>query len=421
MARNAIRFLLCSALLCFAAAPSMAQTCSITAPARVNPNETFTLCGPTGTGLTYEWHGPGVEVDNETRCVTARVPSSGTYEFLLVLRRNGAELDRCTKVINVGGSTGGARSCAISGPKSIDAGASARLCAPNDGLHTYRWTGPNGFTATGTCVTVRDEGTYYLTSRNTVTGSTRQCTHYLDVAGATSTSCDIDGPTTIREGGTARLCAPVRSDVTYRWTGPQDFTSSTRCITAGTAGTYSVRIRDVSSGASERCTHTLTLVSDGAGEDQDPDEVVWDNCPRTLQFWRGAFAGSGSAADGLTQADLRTIARRVDERSAFFNWSNDLDGMRQALSPGGSLTRRKQVARQYAALLANVVAGELNLGVQGTESIGLDLDTRVGGTTLRSLISETDNMLRANRGNYARLNSTLTSINRGRGIGPVCE
>ena len=88
------------------------------------------------------------------------------------------------------------------------------------------------------------------------------------------------------------------------------------------------------------------------------------------------------------------------------------------------MTRRKQVARQFAALLANVAAGELNLPAQGGERIGLDLETRLdftGATTLRDLVALTDRTLRAPRGNYARLNAALTSINSGRGIGPVCE
>jgi len=191
------------------------------------------------------------------------------------------------------------------------------------------------------------------------------------------------------------------------------------------AGTYYVTIRNLSSGRSERCGHTVSA-ENVPGDDQDPNEVIWDNCPKNLQFWRDMFGNrqSASGTSGLTQSDLQTIARRVDERSTFFNWSNDLTGMRQALGPGSPLTRRKQVARQYAALLANVVTGELNLGFQGGESIGLDLDTRVnysGATTLRELIALTDRMLSANRGNYARLNSTLTAINRGQGIGPVCE
>ncbi len=434
MQKVTIRILLCVAFTCLAVpAPSFAQTsCNVTAPSSAGVNQSFTLCGPTGRGYTYEWYGPGLGSNGGARCVSASVASVGTFEFLLVVKLNGTEVDRCTKVVNIGGSTGGAGSCAITGPTSIDAGASAQLCAPNDGIHSYTWTGPNGFTATSACITVGEEGTYFLTSRNSFTRSTRQCTHHLTVTGQTNGNCGITGPTTITEGSSVQLCAPSEYNTSYRWTGPQGFTASTRCLTADAAGTYVVTMRNLTSGQSERCSQTLDFSNYGAGDNQNPgdnqnaDEAVWDNCPRNLQFWRGAFGNnqSGDATNGLTQADFQTIARRVDERSTYFNWSNDLVGLRQALSPGQSLTRRKQVARQYATLLANIVTGELNLGLQGGQGIGLDLNTSVnygGATTLRDLIVVADRMLRANRGNYSKLNATLTAINSGRGIGSVCE
>jgi hypothetical protein len=419
------------ALMCLlAATPSIAQTaCGITGPSSVGTNQSFTLCGPSGGGYEYEWYGPGLGSANQGRCVAAKVSSAGTYEFLLVLKVDGAEVDRCRRIVNVGGSTGGAGSCAISGPTSIESGASARLCAPNDGLHTYTWTGPNGFTATGACVTVDEGGTYYLTSRNSLTRSVRQCVHQLTVVGMPGRAgCDITGPVSIAEGSTAQLCAPAWSNATYRWTGPQGFTASTRCPTVDAPGTYTVTIRSSSSGRSERCSHTLDPAGYGTGDDQDPDEVAQDNCPRPLRFWRDAFGisrrGGGGEITGITQSDARMIARRVDETSTFFNWTNDVEGLRTALNPGSPLTRRKQVARQYAVLLANVVTGELNLGSRGVEGVGLDLDAPVnfgGATTVRELMALTDRMLRANRGNYSRLNATLTQINNGRGIEADCE
>ncbi len=427
MKRHALRFWLLAAVASLlAASPSSAQpSCTIAGPADVGINESFTLCGPTSGDYMYEWYGPGLGTQSEARCVTARLANAGTYEFVLVLKLNYAEVGRCTKVVNAGGSTGGNGSCTISGPQSIPVGTSARLCAPNDGLHSYRWTGPNGYTATSACITVEEEGTYYLTSRNPITRSTRQCTHHLAVTGQSNGNCDITGPTTISEGASVQLCAPSRSGTSYLWTGPNGFTGSARCITADAPGNYTLRLRDQTSGRTETCSQILSLADDGTGDNQDPEEVVWDNCPRTLQFWRRAFGNGqpGGDMNGLTQADLRAIAQRVDERSTYFNWTNDLDGLRQALNPVG-LTRRKQVVRQFAALMANVAAGELNVGFQGSESIGLDPDTRVDfrtAATLRDLIVVTDRTLKANRGNYARLNAALTAINNGRGIGPVCE
>ena len=402
--------------------PSFAQTdCLIEGPANVELNQTFTMCGPTGSGYEYDWYGPGLTQGTQTRCVTARLMTSSTFEYVLVVGQNGTELARCKQVVNSGSVTGGARSCAITGPSSIRVGETARLCGPSDGLHTYTWTGPNYFQETGACVTVDDDGTYYLTSRNSLTGSTRQCTHQLNVVGTAEVDC-LSGPTVIDAGTTAQLCAPTRSNTTYRWTGPSGFVASTRCVTVDDPGTYRVAMRNNTSGRTDRCGQTLALTNVDPEPGENPDEIVWDNCPRPLQFWRDAFRTNGNG--DLSQADLQAIARSVDERSTYFNWSNDLAGMRAALSPASPLTRRKQVARQYATTLANVVAGELSLTPAGRSQIGLDLDTQVdypGTSNLRSLMTVTDRTLRATRGNLSRLNSTLTAVNQGRDIGPTCE
>ena len=398
------------------------QPCEITAPASVDYNETFTLCGPTGARYQYEWYGPGVEANDRTRCVTARISQTGTHEFLLIISRDGAELTRCRTVVNVGGATGGARSCEISGPNSIRFGERAQLCGPDDGLHTFRWEGPDGYTATSACINVREEGTYFLTTRNKVTGRTRQCTHRLSVVGPPDEACDIIGPSVIPARGTVQLCVPSRSNTSYQWTGPRNFSSSSRCITVRDPGVYTVRIRNSSSGRVERCSQTLTLAGD-RDDGEDPEGVIYDNCPRDYIFWRNAFASRGRGS-AFTQAELRDVARVMDERSVYFNWRNDVEGAREALSPASPLTRRKQVARQYAALLANVAAGELGLTAENGDQIGLDPDTRVthpGVTSIRELIASTERLLSSGRGSYARLNSTLNAINRGRGIDSTCE
>lgn len=355
-ARNAYAVMAAVAMLLASSGRVPAQTdCRITAPKAVENNETFTLCGPTGDGLQYEWYGPGVEADNGTRCVTARVGQPGANEYLLIVLRNGVEAGRCRTVVNVGGTTGGTRSCAITGPTSIRLGETARLCSPGDDLHTYRWTGPDGFTLSAPCITVREEGTYFLMSRNKLTGATRQCTHRLTVTG----------------------------------------------------------------------TQDRALASGGTDGDDNPDEVIYDNCPRDFQFWRSVF-DDRSAADrsGLTPAELRAIARAIDERSTYLNWESDVQGARQALGPARPWTRRKQVVREYVALLANVAAGAMDLTLPNGDRIGLDLDTRVddpGATTLRDLIGATERALRTGSGSFARLNATLNQINRGIGIDSTCD
>ena len=75
--------------------PSGAQTtCRITGPTTAAANARFTLCGPTGTGTTYEWYGPGLTSSGVSRCVDASGLAAGTYEFLLVRKSNDVEITR---------------------------------------------------------------------------------------------------------------------------------------------------------------------------------------------------------------------------------------------------------------------------------------------------------------------------------------
>jgi hypothetical protein len=512
----AVAALAAAGVLVVAESPAHAD-CTISGPSSVVVNQSFTLCGPSIRNSTYEWSGPGLVTSEYGRCVDVGGLDRGAYEFLLIRRVNGVEVERCTRIVNVGGSTGGVESCNITGPTTIDAGERATLCAPQDGLHSYTWSGPNGFTSNAGCITVSAEGTYTLNSRNRITGSSRTCTHRLDVNGYgggndddmdqgdctisgpsvipsgasvalcapsfagtsyrwtgpngfvsssrcinaddpgtyyltmrnTSTGyqrrctrtltrgyggggnddnvneCGITGPRTIPAGSSATICAPSYGNSSYRWTGPDGFVATSRCIQAESGGTYWLTVRNLSTGRVTRCSTALTVVDQGGNDNDNPDRPYGGNCPRNFQYWRRVAADSRTRNGAeLSRREYLDLAREVDARSSYFNWSNDAEGLYQALNPTGGNTLRKQVIRQYAALLANVVAGEAGITSSDDDVIGLDTDTRVsfgGARTIGELIALTDRLLAGNRGDFARLNSTLNRINRGQGIPTSCQ
>ena len=424
-----------AAAMFFVAVPTwaIAQTpCRIDAPDDVEFNERFTLCGPDGSGYEYEWYGPGVDVDNHMKCVTAKVRVTGSQEYVLVISRNGRELTRCRKVVNVGGATGTAESCEITGPNTIRYGERVRLCSPDDGKHTYAWRGPGGFTSSAPCITVTEEGTYFLSSRNRITGTTRQCTHRLSLASGRDDNCDISGPNEIPERGSVQLCAPTGKD-TYRWEGPRDFSSVSRCITVRVPGTYTVYYSRFGQDE-DQCSRTLTMAGGaevpgdrgrgnrGRGPRGWPRDTGVDNCPRDVSFWADAFRYQGRGGP-FRQAQLVEIARMIDDRSRYFQWGNDVRGVRDALNPRGSLTRRKQAVREFATLLANLAARELELNERSGELIGIEWDTRVtlpGVDSIRGLVQRADRAFSGERGDYRPLYSAMRAINDGEGIGPTC-
>lgn len=412
-------------------APSVRAQCDISGPTSVNADQSFRLCAPAGSGTTYEWSGPGIVSGSTQRCAYIDGRSYGTYQYVLVVRRYDGSSERCTYVVQVGGATGGVGSCTITGPTSMSVNGNAELCGPvQDPIHTYSWSGPGGFTRTGRCITVTEPGTYTLTSRNAITGSVRHCTHYIEEVGGTNQGpCLISGPNYLSRGSTVRLCGPDVRNATFRWTGPGGFASNSRCIMADEAGRYYLRVSNQFTGDVDQCNRVLTWTGDtgDTGNDQGED-VVYENCPRSAQFWARQVAlirNAGEEVPEMSMNSVRSVAACIDSRSSYFNWSgNRFNGLAAALNPSRPMTQRKRLAREYAALLANMCAGERNLNTQSGANISLDADTEIdfnGASTVGELATMVDRMLRTGGGSFAQTTQFVRRVNNGVNIGPTCQ
>src|SRR6185436_9430244 len=312
---------------------------------------------------SYRWTGPG-GFTSSSRCITASV--SGTYELSIVNTLTGYTRE-CSQVLTVG--SGGSSRCLIDGPDVVTPGANVQLYAPVSSDAIYRWEGPNNFRSSSRCLVTAVPGMYYLTVRSRTTGEEEQCSRELESAETGTAGCTISGPNSVPAGGTAEVCAQLYSNSSYSWTGPGSFRAAQQCIRVSVPGVYRVSIRNRSTGGLRECSFTLD-----AGDDVDnADDLASDNCPRTLAFWqqqcRRAANTRNFNPNDFTLADLRAIARRIDESSTHFNWSDDANGLCSALNPASPLTNRKQVIRQYAALLANVAAGELEIATRNGQTV----------------------------------------------------
>ncbi|HYM82107.1 MAG TPA: hypothetical protein VEY91_11955 [Candidatus Limnocylindria bacterium] len=390
--------------------------CQVSGPQAISAGQTVQLCGPQSSLHEYEWTGPA-GFTATTRCVT--VSRAGIYGLTIRNSLTGY-VRECSHRLEAAGAVG--FECDITGPASAEAGAGVELCGPRNANFSYRWQGPGGFTAGSRCVVVTDEGDYSLTIRNVSGGATYQCSHRLDLTSAGgAASCSITGPQWLTAGRRARLCGQSIANHSYRWTGPNGYQATTRCIDVDEGGAYDLTMRDLSQGTVRRCSFTLQTQADPG----DPDAELSENCPKALGYWRGQCGSDATAGTReLSTQDVRAIARCIDERSKYFNWSNDYDGLCQVLRPAAPLTNRKQVARHFAALLANVCARDLDLVSPGTGDIGLDPTTRIAFRNIRTieqLITLVDNLLLTRTGNYVRVAQTLNAVNQGRGIGPVCD
>ena len=93
------------------------------------------------------------------------------------------------------------------------------------------------------------------------------------------------------------------------------------------------------------------------------------SCARPPAFWRDRCL---SAPDSL----LRALAAQADARSTYFDWGGQLDRMCAALDPKDPSPRR-EAERQFAALLANVMASSITITDTNGDTVSLQPDAPV--------------------------------------------
>ena len=269
-----------------AASPS----CLITGPAWVGSDSAFTLCGPTGSGMTWSWSGPNLSGDTHASCVTVNGLAAGNHTFTLTTTKDGMT-STCTFTVHVLQRV----ACLITGPAFVGGDSSFTLCAPTGDGFAWTWTGPNLSGDThGHCVTVNGlaPGTYTFTlvlARNGVSATCQLVVHVLQ-----RMTCLVSGPSTVDALSTFDLCGPELPGATFSWSGPGIQTGNTsRCVVvSGLApGVYDFTLVATVGGVPRTCTFRVTVRSTvGACLISGPVAIRSDS----------AFTLCGPTGDGLT-------------------------------------------------------------------------------------------------------------------------
>ncbi len=221
--------------------------CSITGNDGVCQGFSTQWCGPDVAGYTYVWNGPGV-TNVTTRCID--VSQAGTYT-LQITDANGCQ-NQCQKTLTVWTLP----ECSITGNDAVCQGASTQWCGPDVAGYSYSWSGPGDFSATTRCVDVSVAGMYTLQITDS-NGCQSQCQKELTVWPLPE--CSITGGTdAVCSGYTTEWCGPDVAGYTYSWSGPSSFSATTRCVTIGVAGVYTLQITDAN-GCQSQCQRELTV------------------------------------------------------------------------------------------------------------------------------------------------------------------
>ncbi len=307
----------------------------------------------------------------------------------------------------------------VAGPSEICQGESTQLCGP-DGNFSYSWTGPGGLNAGTKCITATLAGTYSLVLTDNLTDCVGlTIIHELTVN--PRPSCAIVASNVACDRAT--YCAPDGSYM-YLWTGPNGFLSTERCITVTGTGDYSLALTDLVTRCASSCVQHF---------DRTP---CFENCPRTVGFWGAQCDNLTNPASRYTNAQLLQIITCIDTKAGiFFPGSGTLMDKFCAIIKNNKTDQRSQAKRQFAALLANICAGELSLTPPNGNQIFMDLDTPVscgglGATTLGQLIAEVDVALLTLEGlpiknaavkqEYSRIITCLDALNNGRITDSTC-
>ncbi len=201
---------------------------------------------------TFSWSGPnGFTSTTQNPTVSA----TGTYTVTITNSTNNCTASATTSVTlnntppNVS-TLGDTISCIT--PVATLTGNSTTNNA------TFAWAGPGGFNSSQQNPTTDTAGVYTLTVTNPANGCTATAT--ATVLGNTNL------PTATAVGGTISCAMPnldldggsTTPNVTYGWTGPNNFTSTKQDPTVTAAGVYTLTVTGLNA-----CTQTATATVDG--------------------------------------------------------------------------------------------------------------------------------------------------------------
>ncbi len=210
----------------------------ITGKTFIYKGQTSEFCAPAGF-TAYKWN-----TGATTRCIIA--DTSGTYS--VGLTNTSGCVSSTSTVLTVAPEV----ACDITGDSLICQGGLSTLCAVDVPGNTYYWN--NG--QTSRCIEINCQGAYSVTITNN--GLSKSCT--LVVKNAPDTiakpdSCLISGNLEPIQGDSSVLCA-TKGYQSYKWNTGE----TTRCITIGRSGTYSVKIAS-SGGCEDSCSAVVKYIA----------------------------------------------------------------------------------------------------------------------------------------------------------------
>lgn len=209
--------------------------------------------GTNANNLVYSWSGPGIQGASNTQSIQVRPTGSGTFSYTVTVTNT---TNNCVAsdvvLVTVAGCNLGVN---VTGNTFIQRGQATTLTANAfnaQGNVTFNWSGPNGFTATGSTITVSPAATsqYVVTAVDGSSSCSSTNSVIVTVQGCLLSANITGSAANVFPGTTITLTANVfnqTGNVTFNWSGPGVTTGTNgQTITAvvGTTSTYIVNVND---------------------------------------------------------------------------------------------------------------------------------------------------------------------------------
>lgn len=195
-------------------------------PNPVCEGATLNLYGQPSGMASYQWIGPAGFVSTAQNPVIGNIglAQAGTYA-LVVTSIHGC---KDTAFVSVGVNSAPVAVITAT-PNPVCQGGTLNLYGSPNGMVTYQWSGPAGFSSNTqntfiNNIQLNQSGTYTLTVTNTYGCSSTASQNV--VVNPTPTAVAYANPNPLCEGGTINLFGQPNGMASYTWTGPNGFTSN---------------------------------------------------------------------------------------------------------------------------------------------------------------------------------------------------
>jgi hypothetical protein len=258
-------------------------------------NNVILTGGSSTSGVNYSWSGASGVISNTS---SINVGTTGTYILTVTNPANGCFTTASQTVTE---NTTPPANVKVSKSPETDI---ITCTAPEVTLTgsttttgvTYHWSGPEGYTASTVNASAAKGGSYIFTVTNPVNGCyTRDTTDLAENKTQPDGSATSNNEINCRRNSSELKGTSITPGVTYKWTGPGNFSATTPNALATIKGNYTLRITDLANG----CIRDIPVVV--IENKTPPVATATNNGPLSCAVPEVTLTGN-SATPGLTYA-----------------------------------------------------------------------------------------------------------------------